>query len=100
MPDIYKDEDTLLCDYRKLSQTHKNKAGTYIKNLLRLQKADAALSAADTQIHRELKSLGLKPHDEFSDIHCSFCNKPCGDCKKLIAGPKEVYICDLYWDMR
>ena len=26
--------------------------------------------------------------------HCSFCGKPQGEVKRLIAGPDQVYICD------
>ena len=36
MADVYSTEDALLRDYKKLSQEYKNKAGRYIKNLLKL----------------------------------------------------------------
>ena len=40
MADVYLTEDALLRDYKKLSQEYKNKAGRYIKNLLKLQRAE------------------------------------------------------------
>ena len=29
-----------------------------------------------------------------TDLRCSFCNKPHGEVRKLIAGPEDVAICD------
>lgn len=34
------------------------------------------------------------PSKDDSKIVCSFCGKPQNDAKKLVAGPKNVYICD------
>ncbi len=36
----------------------------------------------------------LKPRDR-KRLRCSFCKKPAGEVRKLIAGPgKKLYICD------
>ena len=40
MADSYKAEGSLIRDYNKLSQEHKEKVWKYIKNLIRLQKAE------------------------------------------------------------
>lgn len=43
MANIYLSDDALLRDYGKLSREYKNKAGRYIKNLLKIQRAESGL---------------------------------------------------------
>jgi hypothetical protein len=89
MADVYKTEDGLLHDYKKLSNEYKNKAGRYIKNLLRLQRAESEVRG----------KLLLKDEKIIADyeVLCSFCGKPQSELFRLIAsgeGDDAVYICD------
>ncbi len=85
-------DETLLRDYGKLSKQHKSKAEKYIKNLLRLQKADKALSKAAADVEKELRKI--EPPELPKTIRCSFCGKTEHKCRKLVDGPNNVFICD------
>lgn len=91
MADIYSSEESLLRDYRKLTPEYRNKAGRYIKNLLRLQRAEQG-------IEKELHILSAPiVSDHTEDIRCSFCGKPQEEAFRLIAASHQdgmVYICD------
>jgi len=72
-------------DYSRLSPENRNRADKYIKNLLRLQKtqaaesaADSALSTADSKLNKQLRTLDLSP--ETKDIRCSFCAASTATC--------------------
>ncbi len=88
MADVYSSEDTFLRDYNKLTQEYKNKAGRYIKNLLKLQRAENGL---DKEIQKHY-SEPTEKYDE-KELYCSFCGKPVGDCNMLITAP-AANICD------
>ncbi len=88
MADVYSSEDAFLRDYNKLTQEYQNKAGRYIKNLLKLQRAENGLDKEIQKHYPEPK----EEHDEKKPF-CSFCGKPLNKIRKLIAGP-GVYICD------
>ncbi len=60
-------DETLLRDYEKLEQSNKSKAEKYIKNLLRLQKADKDLSKAKADVEKELRKA--EPYTEKGDPH-------------------------------
>ena len=89
--DSYKAEGSLIRDYNKLSQEHKEKVWKYIKNLIRLQKAEKEV--ADKLY--ELKGSPKTQTEEYTtgEIFCDFCGKPQNEANRLIAGP-DVYICD------
>jgi len=91
MADVYLKEDSLLRDYRKLSQEYKNKAGRYIKNLLRLQRAEK-------DVYGKLRLAGEPvAADEEGMAYCSFCGKSQQEAFRLIAAGRDddmVYICD------
>ena len=91
MADSYKAEGSLIRDYNKLSQEHKEKVWKYIKNLIRLQKAEKEV--ADKLY--ELKGSPKTQTEEYTtgEIFCDFCGKPQNEANRLIAGP-DVYICD------
>lgn len=89
MADVYLSDDALLRDYAKLNQEYKNKAGRYIKNLLKIQRAES-------KVEREIKALPGEAGDNFGrwqEIRCNFCGKRSEDVTRMISGP-GVYICD------
>lgn len=92
MADVYLTEDALLRDYKKLSKEYKNKAGRYIKNLLKLQRAERNIQE---KLHLFNKSADT---GELSDeVYCDFCGKSHYEVFRLIATGNEndtVYICD------
>lgn len=91
MADVYSSEESLLRDYRKLTPEYKNKAGRYIKNLLRLQRAEQG-------IEKELHILNASiVSEQTEDIRCSFCGKSQDEAFRLITASNQdgtVYICD------
>ncbi len=91
MADVYLKEDGLLRDYRKLSQEYKNKTGKYIKNLLRIQRAE-------TDVEKKISFIEDLPKDEPSEeIYCSFCKKPQYEVERLIVASYKndmIYICN------
>lgn len=91
MADSYKNEDALVRDYSRLSQEGKEKVWKYMKNLIRLQKAER-------EIANKLYELKGSPETEDSErttgeVFCDFCGKPQHELRHIIAGP-DVYICD------
>lgn len=92
MADIYSKEDALLHDYNKLSQEYKNKAGRYIKNLLRIQRAEN-----DVQKKLRLLNKSVDTEEILDEVNCSFCGKSQNDAFRFIAASyddESVYICD------
>ena len=84
-------DDACLRDYAKLNGEYRRKAGTYIKNLLKIQRAENGMSAKLFRLDRtQAAGQGTDPEK----CYCSFCNKSQDDVSKLIAGPSSVYICD------
>lgn len=92
MPDVYRDNDALLKDYDRLTQEYKNKAGRYIKNLLKLQRAESGLQGKVTMAEFEQKRAARGQGAE-DVIRCDFCGKPQAEAGVMIAGG-GVYICD------
>lgn len=92
MPDVYRDNDALLKDYDKLTQEYKNKAGRYIKNLLKLQRAESGLRGKISMVEFEQRQAAREQGAE-DEIRCSFCGKPQPEANHIIAG-SGVYICD------
>jgi hypothetical protein len=88
MKDVYITDEALLRDYHRLPKEYQDKAGTYIKNLLRLYRMETGL---DTQILKfkkaEIKVFGM------GKIRCSFCGQSDDYLSHIIAGP-NVYICE------
>lgn len=91
MADSYRTDASLIRDYNKLSQGYKEKVWKYIKNLIRLQKAE---KEAAGKLY-ELKGSPKTQTEEYTtgEIFCDFCGKPQNEANRLIAGP-DVYICD------
>lgn len=91
MADSYRTEASLIRDYNKLSQEHKEKVWKYIKNLMRLQKAEKEVAG---KLY-ELKGSPKTQTEEYTtgEVFCDFCGKPQNEANHLIAGP-DVYICD------
>lgn len=92
MEDVYSTEDTLLRDYKKLSQEYKNKAGRYIKNLLKLQRAEKDVQG---KLYLLKKSADIGETSE--EVYCNFCGKSQHEVFRLIATGDEndaVYICN------
>lgn len=91
MADVYSSEEALVRDYGKLNQVYQNKAGKYIKNLLRIQRMEDGVSAQLFKLERP-QVLNLKK--EPKTYYCSFCGKSHYDAFRMIAGPHDVFICD------
>lgn len=70
MADIYSKEAALLHDYKKLSQEYKNKAGRYIKNLLRIQRAENDVQKKLCLFNKSVDTEGI-----LDEVNCSFCGK-------------------------
>lgn len=91
MADVYQTEDALLRDYGKLTQEYKNKVGKYIKDLLRLQRAEKGIQGKLCMLRHPAES------GRAEGICCSFCGKAKDEAFRLIAaghGESAVYICD------
>ena len=92
MPDVYRDDAALLKDFNRLNQEYRNKAGRYIKNLLKLQRAESGLLGKVTMAEFEQKRAAREQGAE-DVIRCDFCGKPQAEASVMIAG-SGVYICD------
>ena len=92
MPDVYRDDAALLKDFNRLNQEYRNKAGRYIKNLLKLQRAESGLLGKVTMAEFEQKRAAREQGAEDA-IRCDFCGKPQAEARVMIAG-SGVYICD------
>ena len=92
MPDVYRDDAALLKDFNRLNQEYRNKAGRYIKNLLKLQRAESGLLGKVTMAEVEQKRAAREQGAE-DVIRCDFCGKPQAEASVMIAG-SGVYICD------
>ncbi len=91
MADIYSSSDALLRDYEKLNQEYQNKAGKYIKNLLKIQRVESGVRAQLFKLERT-QTLALKKDPK--SLYCSFCGKSQYDADRMIAGPNRICICD------
>lgn len=71
MANEYKDGNGIKKDYLKLSPENQHKAYQYMKNLLRLQRAESGLK-------KELSLVNIPDiaSEKVEDIVCSFCHKP------------------------
>jgi len=83
MANVYSSGDELLQDYEKLSQRYKNKAGRYIKNLLKVYRAENGIRA----------DLYKYEGTGTGRIRCNFCGKTEDKTSLLILG-NNVFICD------
>ena len=92
MPDVYRDDAALLKDFNRLNQEYRNKAGRYIKNLLKLQRAESGLLGKVTMAEFEQKRAAREQGAE-DVIRCDFCGKPQAEASVMVAG-SGVYICD------
>ncbi len=91
MADIYKNGDALVRDYYKLSQENKEKVCKYVKNLIRLQKAEREVTDKLYELKGSPEAAG---HEKTTgEVFCDFCGKPQHEVRRLIAGP-DVFICD------
>ena len=89
--DVYSSDEAFLKDYHSLIKEYQNKAGRYIKNLRRLQRAEQGL---DKKLH--LLNIPSVPSGD-TEIRCNFCGKPKDEVFRLIAADgrdNTVYICD------
>lgn len=91
MAGTYKNGNSIARDYFKLSQENKEKVWKYVKNLIRLQKAEKEIAG-------KLYELKGSPETEECDgttgeVFCDFCGKAQHELSHIIAGP-DVYICD------
>lgn len=84
MANVYASDEALLRDYHKLSQEYQNKAGRYIKNLLKLHRAEMGL-AAKVSVFEEPE--GENASYPAARPRCSFCGKKMDNVELLIAGP-------------
>ena len=91
MADVYSSNDALLCDYEKLKLEYRNKAGRYIKNLLKLQRAENGVTA---QIYKLKGPLAFSPRQDSQKYYCSFCAKSQDDVERMIAGNNKICICN------
>ena len=91
MAHVYINEASLLKDFNKLTQENQDKAGRYIKNLLRVHGAETKLCGQVS--HVEWKEHELARSATEDKIRCSFCGKPQSVAERIIAG-SDVYICD------
>lgn len=92
MPDVYRDDAALLKDFNRLSQENQNKAGRYIKNLLKLQRAENGLSNKISMLEFAQKRAAKEQSNE-NVTQCSFCGRPQTDAEQLIAC-NDIFICD------
>lgn len=91
MARTYDAESSLLKDYHYLSPEYQEKVGKYIKNLVRLQKAENKVMG---QVHQATwRKHAAIDIDSKKIIRCSFCGTPQDELDHLIAGD-NVYICD------
>ncbi len=89
MTNVYGSGEELLRDYGRLSNEYKNKAGRFIKNLAKIQRAEQGITA-------QLFTFSRRKDREESgsgELHCSFCGKSEDDATKMIAA-NNVFICD------
>lgn len=90
MANVYASDEELLRDYDKLSLEYKNKAGHFIKNLMKVQRAEQGITAQLFKFSRK-KSLHMDTANR--KLHCSFCGKSEDDATKMIAA-SNAFICD------
>ena len=91
MADIYSSNDALWRDYTKLNREYQNKAGKYIKNLLKIQRAESGVTA---QLFKLERAQVLRIKTDPKIYCCSFCGKSEHEATRIIAGPDRVCICD------
>ncbi len=87
MADVYPSRDALLRDYGKLSQEYQNKAGRYIKNLLKLQRAETGVQDKISKLEPP------KAPRRSGKLVCNFCGRTEDDVSRMIMGP-GVNICN------
>lgn len=91
MAEVYSSVEALVRDYSKLNQENKNKVGKYIKNLLKIQRAEDGVRAQLFKLERpQILSMKKEPKTHY----CSFCGRSEYDAFRMIAGPNSVCICD------
>lgn len=90
MANVYASDEELLRDYGKLSVEYKNKAGHFIKNLMKVQRAEQGITA---QLFTFSRKKTLHFDSTGRKLHCSFCGKSEDDATKMIAA-SNVFICD------
>ena len=94
MADVYRDDAALLKDFNRLSQEYRNKAGRYIKNLLKLQRAESGLRGKISMVEFEQRRAAKKMEQDGEPVvHCSFCGRSQLESETMIAADK-IYICD------
>ena len=94
MPESYKSEESFLEDYQKLDSDNKELAEKFMKNLMRLQRAENGI---DSQMKRIERKYNCLPNTGQGKIFCSFCGKPQYEAIRIVAAgkpPSQVYICD------
>lgn len=90
MANIYSNEEAFLHDYRRLSKENKNKVGRYLKNLLRIQRAESNVRGKLFSLERLTDEVSAE------EKYCNFCGKSQHEVSHLIAAGQEndmVYIC-------
>lgn len=93
MANVYSDENQMLKDYARLKQEYQNKAGRFIKNLLKIQRAETGLQGKVTQWENAKRRSQPAQQDAGDGICCSFCGRSQHMAQQIIAG-RGVYICD------
>lgn len=89
MSDRYASPDAMLRDYNRLNTEYQMKADKYIRNLMRIQRAENGEKAILSRIERKFKQ-----ENKGTGHICSFCGRPEAEAQRMIMGPKQVVICD------
>jgi len=89
MSDRYESAEALLRDYYRLSTEYRYKVDKYIRNLMRIQRAENGEKAQIGRIERMFK----KERDGAEYI-CNFCGRTEAEAHHMIMGPGKVVICD------
>ena len=89
MSDRYVSPDAMMRDYCRLNTEYQTKADKYIRNLMRIQRAENGEKAILNRIERRFKQ-----ENKGTGYTCSFCGRPETEAKRMIMGPQKVVICD------
>ncbi len=88
---VYENENAFVADYVRLTDEYKVKVGRYIKNLLKLQRAELGVTA-------KLHTLDLKRKRENANATagyvCNFCGKSEDEVFRMLVGQDKSCICD------
>jgi len=89
MSERYDSPEALVRDYSRLNTEYQKKADKYIRNLVRLQRAENGEKAQIDRIERKFKK-----ENKDAGYICNFCGRPEAQAHRMIMGPDKVVICD------